>query len=129
MNPRPLALLTLAFALILAPLGVCIGHGAAAAAVPVVISDMHHGAPQAASGHSRHGDDGQAHFCSECRPDSFVKAAKSNVPDVAPVKPAFAIPAAAPAAFVLRPARLYFARGLSPPPPPRLRTYRIRLQI
>jgi hypothetical protein len=125
---HPFTHLMLALALILAPLGLCLNHAMAAAA-PVNASGMHHGAPQAAADHSGHGDVGNAHFCAECRSDSFVKAAKSAVPDIAPASAAAPLPAAPSDTFAPQTFAQTFARGLSPPPSEPFRKYRIRLQI
>ena len=130
-NTRPFTFLMLALALILAPLGLCLDHGAAVAA-PVHASAMQHGGSEAAADHSGHGDAGdagQSHFCAECRPDTFLKAGAGAAPDASAASPAFALLPALPETVAPRRATLTFARGLSPPPPPRSRRYRIRLQI
>jgi hypothetical protein len=118
----------LALALIFAPLGLCLDH-AMAAAVPVDASEMHHGTPQAAADHSGHGNAGKAHFCAECRSDSFVKAANIAVPDIAQASAAAPLPAAPAEISTRQTVRPRFARGRSPPPSEPFRKYRIRLQI
>ncbi len=129
MKARPLAFLMLALALVLAPMGLCLSH-AAAAAGHVQGPAMQHGDPQASVDHSSHGDSDKGHYCAECRPDSFVKAGKAAPADVAPTGLAAPLMVSAPVpAFALQTSKATFARGISPPPPPRSRTYRARLQI
>lgn len=125
-NARPVTFVLLAFALILAPLGICVGGGMAAAA-PAHASGMHH-APQPAASHSGHSSPGKAHFCPDCQPPSFVKAGKTVAPDVAPLTAAI-VPIAVVEPFTFATKRSVWTRGLSPRPPPLRRNYRIRLQI
>jgi hypothetical protein len=121
----------LAVALLLAPLGLCLGGGAAMAAAPHM-SAMHHASPASAShaGHGapKHGAVGKIHYCPEYQPPSFVKAGKVAAPDIAPLGTAIA-PVALPAPVAFSPAGSVWPRGPSSRPPPLRRTYRIRRQI
>jgi len=116
----------LALALLLAPLGVCLGGGAAMA-VASHQSAMHHASPASGS-HGGHGGPGRIHYCPECQPPSFVKAWKVAVSDIAPSSAAI-VPVAPAAAFAFNPARSAWAPSPASRPPPPRRTYRIRLRI
>lgn len=124
-NARSLAFVLLLLALILAPLGICLGDGMAMAA-PAHASGMHHSA-QPATGHSGHGNPGRKHFCPECQPPSFVKAGKTALPDVAPS--AAVAPTAPVVPFTPALTKFTWIPGPSSQAPPLRRTYRIRLQI
>jgi hypothetical protein len=116
----------LALALLLAPLGLCLGGGAAMAAASHP-SGMHHASPSLIS-HVDHRAPGKLHYCPECQPPSFVKAGKVAAPDVAPIGAGIA-PVAYLAPIAFNPIRSVWASGPSSRPPPVRRTYRIRLQI
>ena len=128
MNVHRVALLFLAIALVLAPLGVCLGGGEAMAASHAS-SQMHVPNPEAHA-HEGHGETSPDHFCPECVPPSFVKAGKANPADLAPAE-------LSPVIVVLRPvetnrptvSRRDLRAGPSTFHPPPLRANRIRLQI
>jgi hypothetical protein len=131
-NRRPFAFLILAFALILAPLGLCLGHGAKAA-IPThsAAATGHgpHGAPAASADRRQHEDGGERHFCAECRPDSFVKASAAYAQGLASIAAIDAALPAVPKMVAPEMARPVFAHERSPPPRPPSRRYRIRLQV
>lgn len=134
MNRNPVALLILTLAMLLAPLGACIGQGHAQAAPKA--AKMHHAAGmhhngEATPGHDVHKGAAKHHFCADCQPPTFVGAGKASFDTISFVALA---PAAAPAvvqvlaAWDAEPAHRWFGRA-PPIPPPLPITTKVRLQI
>mgnify|MGYP006952616062 CR=1 FL=1 len=134
MSRNPLALLVLSLAMLVAPLGVCLGRGHVQAMPASTAMDHGVAAHQAAThGHEHVTDRGDSknHFCPDCKQTSFVAGAKA-IPDRGALLSLadFYPPAIARVAVVPAIAPAHFWNGRAPPIPLRLPLEtKVRLQI